>query len=243
MYPLSKYTPQVPNMDGSKSDLFVQFGIAGTGKFFGTGTILYTLCVQVYWCTCVHAIYMRIHAIYMLFVFLSILFIFLCITSSCRLYIIYTLTTFQLPSPNTPFPHTNTQYSLPIYQYHHIIHHQPIHHPSPLTDTHWMCKGGAGSWNWRCIIPIELPIANREEGRLNIQMMERNIFTANTLIGANMINMCVACVCISVLFIYLCSFSYTTSMCAYVCVYVHVCVLSIYTQSLPLPLIIPLTMP
>ena len=83
---------EVPNMDGNKSDLFVQFGIAGTGKFYGT-------------------------------------------------------------------------------------------------DTHWMCKGGAGSWNWRCIIPIELPIVNREEGRLNIQMMERNIFTANTLIGANTINM------------------------------------------------------
>jgi len=32
------------------------------------------------------------------------------------------------------------------------------------TDTHWRCKTGAASWNWRILIPIELPIKERELG-------------------------------------------------------------------------------
>lgn len=38
------------------------------------------------------------------------------------------------------------------------------------TDTHWRCKNGAGSWNWRIKIPVELPIQAREKGRLRIQL-------------------------------------------------------------------------
>jgi len=57
------------------------------------------------------------------------------------------------------------------------------------TDTHWRCKGGGGSWNWRVKMMIELPIKNREEARLTVKMMERNIFTADTLIGQNTVNL------------------------------------------------------
>lgn len=57
------------------------------------------------------------------------------------------------------------------------------------TDTHWRCKGGSGSWNWRIKIMMELPIKNREEARLTVKMMEKNIFTADTLIGQNTINL------------------------------------------------------
>ena len=32
------------------------------------------------------------------------------------------------------------------------------------TDIHWRCKNGAGSWNYRIKIPVELPIEAREEG-------------------------------------------------------------------------------
>jgi hypothetical protein len=53
------------------------------------------------------------------------------------------------------------------------------------TDTHWRCKGGSGSWNWRVKFFFDLPIKNREEARLSIKMMERNIFTADQLIGQN----------------------------------------------------------
>lgn len=51
------------------------------------------------------------------------------------------------------------------------------------TDTHWMCRTGAGSWNYRVKIPIELPISNREAGRLRVQLWNRNIIRSNELIG------------------------------------------------------------
>lgn len=51
------------------------------------------------------------------------------------------------------------------------------------TDTHWFCKNGAGSWNWRIKIPLELPIKARELGKLKIQLWEKNVITANTIVG------------------------------------------------------------
>jgi hypothetical protein len=47
------------------------------------------------------------------------------------------------------------------------------------TDTHWRCKNGSGSWNWRIKIPVELPVKTRELGRLRVQMWERNIIRSN----------------------------------------------------------------
>ena len=51
------------------------------------------------------------------------------------------------------------------------------------TDTHWRCKSGKGSWNWRIKIPVELPMKTRELGRLRVQMWERNIIRSNQIIG------------------------------------------------------------
>lgn len=51
------------------------------------------------------------------------------------------------------------------------------------TDTHWLCRSGAGSWNYRVKIPIELPINTREEGRLRVQLWNRNIIRSNELVG------------------------------------------------------------
>lgn len=51
------------------------------------------------------------------------------------------------------------------------------------TDTHWLCRSGAGSWNYRVKIPVELPISTREEGRLRVQLWNRNIIRSNELIG------------------------------------------------------------
>jgi hypothetical protein len=51
------------------------------------------------------------------------------------------------------------------------------------TDTHWRCKNGKGSWNWRIKIPLELPIKSREVGRLKIQLWNRNIITSNEIVG------------------------------------------------------------
>jgi hypothetical protein len=57
------------------------------------------------------------------------------------------------------------------------------------TDTHWRCKNGKASWNWRIKIPIELPIKSREIGRLKVQAWERNLITPNMIIGEGSIEL------------------------------------------------------
>jgi hypothetical protein len=57
------------------------------------------------------------------------------------------------------------------------------------TDTHWKCKSGAASWNWRIKLPMELPIKTRELGRLKMQVYERNLITSNELIGEAVVNL------------------------------------------------------
>ena len=34
------------------------------------------------------------------------------------------------------------------------------------TDIHWRCRSGRASWNWRIKMPITLPLASPEMGRL-----------------------------------------------------------------------------
>ncbi len=57
------------------------------------------------------------------------------------------------------------------------------------TDTHWFCKTGSGSWNWRIKIALELPIKARELGKLKIQMWERNVITSNTIVGESFVSL------------------------------------------------------
>lgn len=57
------------------------------------------------------------------------------------------------------------------------------------TDTHWRCKSGQGSWNWRIKIPFELPIKAREMGRLRVQLWDRDIVKSNEIIGSGSYNL------------------------------------------------------
>ena len=60
---------------------------------------------------------------------------------------------------------------------------------SKSTDTHWRCKKGKASWNWRIKIPIELPIDSREKGRLNIMLWNRGIIRSSKAIGKDSIDL------------------------------------------------------
>lgn len=51
------------------------------------------------------------------------------------------------------------------------------------TDTHWKAKNGAGSWNYRIKFPVELPLKSPMLGTLNVQMWDRDIFSANDIIS------------------------------------------------------------
>ena len=51
------------------------------------------------------------------------------------------------------------------------------------TDTHWKCKGGAGSWNWRMKFPVTFPVKSPLYGRLNVQMWNRDIISSNDIIS------------------------------------------------------------
>ena len=49
------------------------------------------------------------------------------------------------------------------------------------TDIHWRSKSQKGSWNWRMIFPIDLPISKRCS--LQFSMWDTDILTANDSIG------------------------------------------------------------
>jgi hypothetical protein len=61
--------------------------------------------------------------------------------------------------------------------------------PRHTTDTHWRCKSGNASWNYRIKIPVELPIKARELGRLHIQLWDANLITSNEIIGEATFNL------------------------------------------------------
>eukprot|EP01038_Epipyxis_sp_PR26KG_P011587 gene11587-15520_t len=60
---------------------------------------------------------------------------------------------------------------------------------SACTDTHWWCKDGKASWNWRIKLPIELPLEMRELGRLQIQLWNQSVITSNEVVGAHTIDL------------------------------------------------------
>ena len=49
------------------------------------------------------------------------------------------------------------------------------------TDIHWRAKSGKGSWNWRMIFPVTLPITKR--CNLQFSMWDQDVFSANDSIG------------------------------------------------------------
>jgi len=57
------------------------------------------------------------------------------------------------------------------------------------TDTHWRCKEGKGSWNYRIKFDIELPLKNPEGGRLMVQMWDKDITKWNDVIGESSIEL------------------------------------------------------
>uniref|UniRef100_A0A7S2M9Y3 C2 domain-containing protein n=1 Tax=Octactis speculum TaxID=3111310 RepID=A0A7S2M9Y3_9STRA len=51
------------------------------------------------------------------------------------------------------------------------------------TDTHWKCKARTPSWNYRIKFQVELPLKNPLEGSLSIQLWDKDILTADEIIG------------------------------------------------------------
>jgi len=49
------------------------------------------------------------------------------------------------------------------------------------TDTHWRAKFGKGSWNWRCVYPVELPIDVKTQ--LSMGIWDQDVFAASDSIG------------------------------------------------------------
>ena len=49
------------------------------------------------------------------------------------------------------------------------------------TDIHWRAKSGKGSWNWRMIFPLQLPINKRSS--LQFSMWDKDLFSASDSIG------------------------------------------------------------
>ncbi|CAM9189853.1 unnamed protein product, partial [Laminaria digitata] len=57
------------------------------------------------------------------------------------------------------------------------------------TDTHWRCKSGKGSWNYRLKFDVDLPLKSPEHGRLVLQMWDRDVLTANDIIAETSIDL------------------------------------------------------
>eukprot|EP00903_Cladosiphon_okamuranus_P014837 g13738.t1 len=51
------------------------------------------------------------------------------------------------------------------------------------TDTHWRCKNGKGSWNYRLKFDVDLPLKSPEHGRMALQMWDRDVLSANDIIA------------------------------------------------------------
>ena len=51
------------------------------------------------------------------------------------------------------------------------------------------CRSGRASWNWRVKIPIELPLASPELGRLNVQLWDQDIIKWNDVIGQSQLDL------------------------------------------------------
>lgn len=57
------------------------------------------------------------------------------------------------------------------------------------TDTHFRCKTQKAIWNWRIKFYVELPIKNREMGRLRVQCWDWDLFGDGDLIGESSVDL------------------------------------------------------
>jgi hypothetical protein len=57
------------------------------------------------------------------------------------------------------------------------------------TDTHWRCKNGKGSWNYRLTFDVDLPLKSPEHGRLGLQLWDRDILKWNDIIAQTSIDL------------------------------------------------------
>ncbi|CBN80088.1 conserved unknown protein [Ectocarpus siliculosus] len=57
------------------------------------------------------------------------------------------------------------------------------------TDTHWRCKNGKGSWNYRLKFDVDLPLKSPEHGRMVLQMWDRDVLSANDIIAETSIDL------------------------------------------------------
>lgn len=57
------------------------------------------------------------------------------------------------------------------------------------TDTHWRCRQGKGSWNYRMKFPVTLPMKQPEYARLMIQMWEQDIVSSDDIVGESSLDM------------------------------------------------------
>jgi len=55
--------------------------------------------------------------------------------------------------------------------------------PAMHTDTHWRCRDGCGSFNWRCKFPLRLDHRRRVDERLTVQLWDRDVLKYNDNIG------------------------------------------------------------
>jgi hypothetical protein len=57
------------------------------------------------------------------------------------------------------------------------------------TDIHFACKDGKPSWNYRIIIPLELPLKDPLQGRLTVQMWDFDVLTSNDIVAERHIDL------------------------------------------------------
>ena len=57
------------------------------------------------------------------------------------------------------------------------------------TDIHWRCRSGRASWNWRIKMPITLPLASPEMGRLSVLLWDKDVVKWNDVVGQTQLDL------------------------------------------------------
>lgn len=57
------------------------------------------------------------------------------------------------------------------------------------TDIHFACKDSKPSWNYRIVIPLELPLKDPLQGRLTVQLWDFDVVTSNDIVAERHIDL------------------------------------------------------